>query len=47
MDYLTIKQEPKCEEDIEDFFCEEEIKVCLVYLNTIVTSLRMVFVPTC
>ena len=30
MDSLMIKQEPKCEEDFEDYFCEEEMKVCFV-----------------
>ena len=30
MDSIIIKQEPKYEEDFEDFFCEEEMKVCSV-----------------
>ena len=30
MDSVIIKQEPKYEEDFEDFFCEEEMKVCSV-----------------
>ena len=33
MDSIIIKQEPKCEEDFEDFSCEEEIKVCLIYIK--------------
>ena len=36
MDSLIIKQEPNCEEDIGDFFCEEEIKVCSEDLSVIV-----------
>ena len=41
MDSIIIKQEPKYEEDFEDFFHEEEMKVCSVYLNTIVTIITI------
>ena len=33
MNSLAIKQDPKYEEDFEDYFCEEEMKVCFVYLK--------------
>ena len=35
MNSLNTKNEPKCDDDFEDFFCEEEMKVCLVYLKAI------------
>ena len=35
-----IKQELKYEEDFEDSFCEEEMKVCFEDLRIIVVSLR-------
>ena len=39
MDSLVIKHEPQCEDNFEDFFCEEEMKVCFVtkYYCDIVT----------
>ena len=31
MDSLMRKQEPKCENEFEEFCLEEDMKVCLVY----------------
>ena len=47
MDSVTIKQEPKCEEDFEDFFCEEEMKVCLLYIKILWYQYVEVIIPTC
>ena len=48
MDSVSIKQEPKCEEDFEDFFCEEETKVCLLsYIKILWYQCVEVIIVTC
>ena len=47
MDSIIIKQEPKCEEDFEDFSCEEEIKVCLIYIKILWYHYVEVIILTC
>ena len=42
-----IKQEPKCEEDFEDFFCEDGIKVCLLYIKILLYHYVDVIISTC